>query len=220
MPNLVLANETRELCCFKKVPTRHVSRRDEGGCGSILRSATVGDVRAGSNEPLRQHALGTRFARLATDTKILAPENPPRGVCCHEAGHAVVAFSLSVPVVAVRVSYSEVPGWHGGTDTLTDHLDYMDRVTILMAGRAAEEVFSCPAHETAWLHDLGQIAALLRANGVPEEAHPSLIIEGDERARAILERHRDKVHKLIDRLVECGRVERPEFLRLMNGETL
>jgi hypothetical protein len=131
-----------------------------------------------------------------------------------------VAFSFSLPVIAVWVSYNEVRGWRGGTDTPSDHLHYKDRVAILIAGKAAEEVFNCPAHETGWLHDLGQIAVLLNANGIPEDEHWALITEARERARAILESHRDSALKLIDRLVECGRVDRPEFLRLMNGETL
>jgi ATP-dependent Zn protease len=153
---------------------------------------------------------------LATDTKILADEK--RGICCHEAGHAVVAASLNVPVTTVRVSYNTVRGWHGGTDYpegSTDRLLYMDRVTILVAGKTAEKVFNCQAHEGAWRHDLGQIAVLLNANEILEDRHWTRITEACERARRILEDHRDKALELIDRLVECGRVERPEFLQLM-----
>jgi hypothetical protein len=101
-----------------------------------------------------------------------------------------------------------------------DHLRYKDRVAILIGGKIAEEVFNCPAHKTAWLHDLARIAMLLNDNGFPEGEHWALITEARERARAILESRRDSALKLIDRLVEFGRVERPEFLRLMNGETL
>jgi hypothetical protein len=108
--------------------------------------------------------------------------------------------------------------WHGGTDTRTDHLYYKDRVAILIAGRAAEEVFNCPAHETAWRLDLAQIGVLLNANGIPEGEHWALVTEACERSRAILESHRDKTLKLIDRLVERRRVERFEFLRLMTSQ--
>ena len=38
-----------------------------------------------------------------------------RGLCCHEAGHAVVAWSFGVPVIAVYVSFSVARGWQGGT---------------------------------------------------------------------------------------------------------
>jgi hypothetical protein len=135
-----------------------------------------------------------------------------------------VAFSFNLPVLAVRVTFSEEKGWHGGTDTPKGsayHLHYMDQVTILRAGKTAEEFFDCPAHQKAWLGDFGEISALLDRNGIRHERDLWLrIAEADERARAILQNHRDKALKLIDRLVECGRVDRPEFLRLMNGETL
>jgi hypothetical protein len=48
----------------------------------------------------------------------------PQGVCCHEAGHAVVAFSLGVRVVTVSVFFSEENGWKGATNAEgTDHLN-------------------------------------------------------------------------------------------------
>jgi ATP-dependent Zn protease len=152
----------------------------------------------------------------------LKSEKPPRGVCTHEAGHAVVANSFGVPVQAIWVAFTEEKGWHGGTDHAqgsVEHLHYMDQATILMAGKTAEELFGCPAHETAWRKDLGQISVLLNANRIPEDEHWVRISEARERALSILETSRNKALKLIDRLVECGRVERPEFVRLMNGET-
>ena len=41
----------------------------------------------------------------------------PQAFCCHEAGHAVVAFSLGVRVVAVSVFFTEKEGWKGYTKT-------------------------------------------------------------------------------------------------------
>jgi hypothetical protein len=40
-------------------------------------------------------------------------EQYPQRLCCHEAGHAVVAFSLGVRVVAVSVFFTEKEGWKG-----------------------------------------------------------------------------------------------------------
>jgi hypothetical protein len=40
-------------------------------------------------------------------------ERYPQGLCCHEAGHAVAAFSLGVHVVAVSVFFTEKAGWKG-----------------------------------------------------------------------------------------------------------
>jgi hypothetical protein len=141
-----------------------------------------------------------------------------RGLCCHEAGHAVVAWSFGVRVVAVYVTFSVARGWHGGTDYIDGSaLHYMDQVTSFAAGRAGEEIFDCPAHYCAWLADLGEIYVLLNDNGIPEDKHWARVAEARERARLILERHRERALRLVDRLAEAGHVGNAEFLRLMNG---
>ena len=145
-------------------------------------------------------------------------EKYPRGLCCHEAGHAVVAWSFGVAAVAVYVTFSEARGvarWHRLYRRSALH--YMDQATNFAAGRAGEEVFDSPAHYGAWLADLGEIFVLLNENGIPEDQHWVRVTEARECARAVLKTHREKALKLVDRLVERGRVERAEFLRLMNG---
>src|ERR1700726_294358 len=79
---------------------------------------------------------------------------PQQGLCCHEAGHAVVAFSLGVRVVAVSVFFTEKEGWKGDTKTEgTDHLPGKDQIVLRIAGMAAEEFFNCPEDPRASLHD-------------------------------------------------------------------
>jgi hypothetical protein len=61
----------------------------------------------------------------------------PQGFCCHEAGHAVVAFSLGVRVVAVTVFFTEKEGWKGDTKTEgTDQLPWKDQIMLRIAGKA------------------------------------------------------------------------------------
>ena len=43
----------------------------------------------------------------------------PRGIAYHEAGHAVVGWSLNLQVRVSRVFYDDVKGWQGDTDMLT-----------------------------------------------------------------------------------------------------
>jgi len=146
-------------------------------------------------------------------------EKTQRGLCCHEAGHAVVAWSFGVHVLAVYVSFSVAKGWQGGTDYIDgSSLHYMDQVTNFAAGRAGEEVFGCLAHYGAWLADLAEISALLSNNGIPEDKHWARVTEARERARFILESHRGRALKLVDRLAEAGYVGNPEFLQLMLGK--
>ena len=68
-------------------------------------------------------------------------EGYPRGTAYHEAGHAVVAWALGLPVrtIRVRVDYA------GGDAEIgpADHLSLIEQVAICSAGSAAEEVFEC-----------------------------------------------------------------------------
>ena len=141
-----------------------------------------------------------------------------RGLCCHEAGHAVVTWSFGVPVVAVYVTFSVARGWQSGTRyfwrSRAPH--YMDQATSLAAGRAGEEFFGCPAHCGAWLADLNEISVLLIDNGISQEERWARVTEARECARLILKNHRERALKLVNRLAEAGYVGDTEFLRLMH----
>src|SRR5262249_49874801 len=153
-----------------------------------------------------------------TDKEAAMAEKTQRGLCCHEVGHAVVAWSFGVRVVAVYVSFSVARGWRGGTDYIDGSaLHYMDQVTNFAAGRTGEEVFGSLAQYGAWLADLREISVLLSAHGITEEHHWVCVTEARERARLILENYRERALKLVDRLAEAGYVGNPEFLRLMLG---
>ena len=91
-------------------------------------------------------------------------------LCCHEAGRAVVAFSLGVRVVAVSVFFTEKEGWKGDTKTEgTDQLHWKDQIMLRIAGKAAEEFFNCP--EDLW--------ASLRDPCVPAPRCAMLVADGD-----------------------------------------
>jgi hypothetical protein len=126
-----------------------------------------------------------------------------------------------LPVKEIYVVFDNLKGWYGGTDISPGsncELCLIDQITNLAAGKTGEEVLGCPAHAKAWLQDLRRVYELLRANNIPEEEHWSRIEVACGRARPILETHRHKVLRVIDRLVERGRIEGAEFLRLMNRE--
>jgi ATP-dependent Zn protease len=144
-------------------------------------------------------------------------ERYSRGTAYHEAGHAVVAWSLGLPVGTIRVTVDDAGG--GAEIGAADHLPLIEQVAVCSAGSAAEEVFECSAHELASFNDHVKVLNLIEANGVSEQEHGSALRdEGYNCARAYLESHRSQVIKLVDRLVECGSVDASEFLRLMNGQ--
>jgi hypothetical protein len=67
----------------------------------------------------------------------------PQGVCCHEAGHAVVAFSLGIRVVAVSVIFTEDKGWHGKTVT-EGTPDHWKEQIVLRPGRPPRRSLTAP----------------------------------------------------------------------------
>jgi ATP-dependent Zn protease len=142
----------------------------------------------------------------------------PRSTAIHEAGHAVVAWSFGLPVRAIRLTYSDAKGWHGGTDTdKPDHLSLVEQIEVCAAGGIAEEIFDCPTRELATFSDNVQILHLLEAHGISEQEGLVLRREGYNRAQTRLEAHRTKVGRLAERLVECGRIDASEFLQLMQA---
>jgi ATP-dependent Zn protease len=137
-----------------------------------------------------------------------------RGTACHEAGHAVVTHSFNVPVRTVRIEFTADDGWRGRMESdLIDHLHYLDQATICAAGRAAEDLFNCLSYDSAWYGDMFNIHALLEANGIPESERRMEPLM--QRARTRLEPKRTEVFRLVDLLVEHGKIDGPQFLRLM-----
>jgi Zn-finger nucleic acid-binding protein len=148
-------------------------------------------------------------------------EQYPRGLCCHEAGHAIVAYSFNLHVESVYVRFEEAKGWYGCAKTSSpEYLSISDQVVNSAAGKAAEEYFNCPAHEGAWLHDFGEISSLLNRSGLPDDELWPRIGEGIERARDILKKYRNEALMLTNRLAECGRIDGIEFTRLMNARRM
>jgi hypothetical protein len=140
----------------------------------------------------------------------------PRGTAYHEAGHAVVAWSLGLSVGAVRVSDDDASG--GAEIGPADHLLLIEQIAVRSAGIEAETAFKCPAHELAGACDRAKILKLLEANGISQERGAEIRHEGHACARTHLEIHKSKVIKLAERLVQRGHVDATEFLCLMHDE--
>ena len=100
-------------------------------------------------------------------SRVMSPEERDR-VAYHEAGHAVVAAALPGcdPVSKVSiVARSHAGGftWYlpEGDQFLAKRSQLIDRITVLVAGRAAEQVI-LGENSTAGEHDLQQAATLAR----------------------------------------------------------
>ena len=102
------------------------------------------------------------------------------------------------------------------TGGLLDLSADINQAVTWIARRAAEEFFKCPSYESAWWGDMKRVFEILSKAGVPEDKHRLLRAEAKKRARGIFKLNHEKVLKLVALLVERRRVERPEFVRLMD----
>ena len=140
-------------------------------------------------------------------------ERERRGTCCHEAGHAAVLYAYHVPLKAVWVAFTkEKDGWHGEAepaDATADDLPWQDRIVTFAAGKAAEELFECPAPALKWKADFAWIASLLHREGRVAELCP---------LRAILSRGHDAALRVFDWLIKHERIDGDTFERLMRGD--
>jgi hypothetical protein len=90
----------------------------------------------------------------------------PEGSCFHEAGHAVVAYSLGLSVDAVRVRMDDASG---GTDNCccSALLPFIDQLAIVLAGAVSEAIFKKQSHPVGSARDHARIIKLL--TGISEE---------------------------------------------------
>ncbi|WP_157450555.1 hypothetical protein [Bradyrhizobium sp. ARR65] len=66
----------------------------------------------------------------------------PRSTSVHEAGHAVVTWSLGVPVGALWVNADDASG--GAKIGSTTHLKVTEQIAVCWGGAVAQKVFNCP----------------------------------------------------------------------------
>jgi hypothetical protein len=109
-----------------------------------------------------------------------------KGMAYHEAGHAVVAWALGLPVGDVYVR--KMGEGNGGAQIgCADALSFIDRLAVCFAGIQAEAVFNVP--EPPWMGgaDILMVRGLLK--GISETHGIVLRDQGRERARDRLVEH-------------------------------
>ena len=136
----------------------------------------------------------------------------------HEAGHAIVAWAMDVPVHEIAIC-DDRPGGH--TKTVAggdDQLPLSNLVMLLNAGRQAEAIFGHLRPSWAGDGDRMDTVKLLADHDVSDTAEIERWIElGCEHARYILRRHAHQVDRLAAQLIECRRMSADQFERFMRG---
>src|SRR5256885_2180453 len=87
------------------------------------------------------------------------------GAAYHEAGHAVVAWALGLPVGRIAINDDGPPA---GTTEIgsTEHLPATDRLAVCLAGVEAQHLFACPTHEHAGFSDYAKVLDIIGEAGV------------------------------------------------------
>ncbi|KYF63264.1 cell division protein FtsH, partial [Sorangium cellulosum] len=171
----ILAVHARRVPLAKDVDLGLVARRTPGMVGAdlakIVNEAALAGARRGASEIVQadfDEALDRSQLGLRRRGQIMTAEERRR-VAYHEAGHALVALALPAADPVERVSIvARTIGALGvtiqvprGERQLVTELELESRVTVMLGGRAAEEIalgqVSSGAHD-----DLGRATALVR----------------------------------------------------------
>jgi ATP-dependent Zn protease len=134
-----------------------------------------------------------------------------RGTAFHEAGHAVVAWSLGLLVDSIAIDCTK-----GGAqiDADQDHLSLTDRLAVRLAGTEAEDFFDAHMHDLAGLRDRDEAERLI-GDAVPDDKVHALIDDGHARARKLIVANENRCRRLAVHLQEHRQVSADEFRHSM-----
>jgi hypothetical protein len=134
-----------------------------------------------------------------------------RGVAFHEAGHAIVAWSLGLQVGNIEIRDHD---GGGGTEIgCADHLPMVDQIALIVAGKEAEIVFEAPTEP--WRGDRDNEKILNLISRLSDEERKARRHAGKELAKTRLLTYAAKVTKLADILIERCQVSGADFLTLV-----
>jgi hypothetical protein len=138
----------------------------------------------------------------------------------HEAGHAVVLWTIGVsPVGGLHLDHVKQGGRVDSDRRAAKRLPPVHEIAFWFAGYEAEQTFRRPGRTSAAVVDLGEVQRVLRETKTRLRG-PSLRRKGRDLARARLREHEAGVHRLARELVEQSSVSLERFLELVKGPFL
>jgi ATP-dependent Zn protease len=140
-----------------------------------------------------------------------------RGVAFHEAGHAIVAWSLGLPVGTIEIRDHDGGGstQAGYADGCADDLSTVDQIAVSTAGKEAELIFEAPTE--TWRGNRDNEKILNLTSRLSDGERETVRHAGQKRAKTLLRTHAEKVTKLAAVLIERGQVSGADFLTLISG---
>jgi len=139
----------------------------------------------------------------------LPTEQRPYGAAYHEAGHAVVAWALGLPVGDIAIAVGGDGAAGRSAIGLADQLSVPDQIVVCVAGLEAQEIYA-PTHAHA-------IAIL---NEMPEQRQRDLIDDAHKRACEIILTNRARVDRVARHLIANGNITGDEFASAMSAANI
>jgi ATP-dependent Zn protease len=142
-----------------------------------------------------------------------SPKDYRIGAAIHEAGHAVVAWALGLPVgrMAIAIGGDDAKGTTEIANA--ERLSLVDQLAVCAAGMEAQELFKAPTHSLAAAADFGMMVELLDEQD--DDTDVGLRLAGHEKARSLLKGHMDLVQHIATALVAQQTLTEEEVSKLL-----
>jgi hypothetical protein len=128
-----------------------------------------------------------------------------RGVAVHEAGHAVVARFLELPVGTLSVDLANERAI-GKSEIGSDaHLPIVERIAVRVAGVVAQNLFKCPTCNWIGMSDYVSVGELVSDLGMTKSL--ALRADGYSRAYDILRARRHEAIWVARHLMAVGQID-------------
>ena len=136
-----------------------------------------------------------------------------RNAAYHKAGHAIVAWRLGLTIHGLRIGTGGDPGKGGADIERKADLSLIDQIAICYGGIAAQDMLDLEAHPESGMMD--QYMVLLGEDREDREDGLALQDAGYERARALLEPHRDTLDLVASALMSALALDQPAIEGLL-----
>ena len=138
-----------------------------------------------------------------------------RSTAYHEAGHAIVGWALKLRIYRLRIGVQGDAGKGAADMEQNDALSLVDRIAICYGGIAAQAMLRLETHDLAGMMDENCVRKLLGDEHEDSDEDLKLRDAGFDRARSLLELHRQPLDRIAAALSSTLTLEQPDVDRLL-----
>jgi ATP-dependent Zn protease len=138
-----------------------------------------------------------------------------RSTAYHEAGHAIVGWALKLQIHRLRIGIQGDAGKGAADMERNEALSLVDRIAICYGGIAAQDMLQLETHELAGMMDENCVRELLGDEHEDSDEGFRLRDAGYDRARSLLELHRQPLDRIAAALSSALTLAQPDVDRLL-----